>query len=112
MWATAPNVKASIVSDLQPIGPHDCKNCGGADVMAIFIATSGPFQTPHNPYSEETSHWDSAANGRRGGWWVGKTYTRPCPVCHGKREPITVKQFPTQRKMGMLVHPDTGEILE
>lgn len=108
-----PAVKKAFVSDVQPIGALDCRNCGGAEVMAIFIATKGPFQTPEAPYKDETSHFDETA-GRKGGWWVGKTYTFPCPVCLGGKKPIASepKSYPVQDYMPALVHPATGERLE
>jgi len=103
LWSV-PGVKAVFVSDITPINPFDCENCGGAGVMAIFIAKKGPFQAPGSPYSanNETSHWDQSAIGGRGGWWVGETFTATCPTCNGQQKPITVKQFPVgdaMRKM-------------
>ena len=108
------DVKKTFVSDIQHTNPRDCENCGGAEVMSIFLATKGPFQSPGAPNNrDETSHWDSTV-GMKGGWWVGKTYTFPCPVCFGVKrvEPAIVDQMPTQDYMVTLLEPNTGEHLE
>lgn len=118
--ASAPEVRKVFVADVQRTGVLDCENCGGVEVIAVFIATKGPFQAPAAPYSSdgETSHFDADV-GSKGGWWVGKTYTFPCPVCIGDRpqpaKPITPPKqsaYPVQREIGRLLHPATKERLE
>lgn len=73
------NVKEAFISVIEPVSPKDCQNCGGAEVFALFLATDGPYQSPGAPYRGDgkTSHWDETIKK----WWVGNTYTFPCPVC-------------------------------
>jgi len=110
MLAKNIDVKKTFVSDIQRINPKDCENCGGAEVMSIFLAMKGPFQAAATPNNrDETSHWDNAA-GRKGGWWVGKTYTFPCPVCLGVKRAEPENVMPTQPAMVGLMNPHTGEV--
>ena len=81
--AKAIDVKWFRVSDIQAILPSDCKNCGGVGWLGIFVSKRGPFKSPGHPYGEETSKWDQETYAGQGGWWVGKTFTLPCPVCLG-----------------------------
>jgi len=76
--ATQEAVKACFVSEVQGL-PGDCPNCGGVGVLAIFLATEGPYQAPTAPYrsDKKTSHFHDGA------WWVGKTSCFPCPDCKG-----------------------------
>ena len=109
-YISVPGVKAAFVSDISPVNPHDCTNCGGAQVFALFVATKGPFQAPAAPYAKdgETSHFDPTA-GKLGGWWVGKTFTFPCPVCLGGQKPVEVA-IPQPRQAAFMAA--TGERLE
>jgi len=90
--------KAAFISDIQAVNDNECQNCGGADVFCVFIATKGPFSAPNSPYgsSGESSHFDKSV-GKNGAWWVGKSYTFPCPVCKEKEIQISVSQYPTKK---------------
>jgi hypothetical protein len=77
----APEVKKAWLSDNKPLRSDDCPNCGGLGFHAVFVAVAGPFKTPAAPYSGKSSkYW-------QGSWWVGGTYTAPCPVCGGDKTP-------------------------
>jgi len=117
MFASQSKVKKAFISDTPKTNPNDCDHCGGAEVFALFCGLKGPFQTPAAPNQKEgemylVSHWDETA-GNKGGWWVGVTYTFPCPVCIGGQKPIEPERtYPTQREMGRLIHPHTKEVFE
>jgi len=116
MLASNPKVKKAFISDTPPTNPLDCYNCGGTEILALFCAIRGPFQSPAAPGSKEgesylTSHFDETV-GQQGGWWAGITYTFPCPVCIGQHQQKPLMEFPVQEEMGKLIHPDTKEILE
>lgn len=82
--AKRPTTKAALFSEIAPIGPLDCRNCGGNGKMAIFIAIEGPFESPGcNPYGEKSIKFDGECYNGRGGYWLGNTFTFDCPVCHG-----------------------------
>ena len=82
-WAK--NAKWYRLTDIPKAGKRDCDNCGGAQVMGIFLAKSGPFTTPGNPpYGEECMTYDPEAYNGAGGYWVGKTLSLPCPKCGGR----------------------------
>jgi len=74
LWK-APDTRASFVSEIAPLNPHDCENCGGVGSLYTFIATKGPFNSPG--MMTEVSHWHNDK------WWVGKHHSAPCPVCQG-----------------------------
>ena len=116
LYATHPSVKKSFISITEPTGALDCPNCGGTETFALFCAIKGPFQSPATPGAMEgefylTSHFDETI-GRKGGWWVGITYTFPCPVCIGKEQQKPLQNYPVQERMKTLVHPNTDEVLE
>lgn len=75
------SVKAVFIGVLESPNPTDCRNCGGAGVMSMFLATEGPYNSPAAPYSGKSSHWYD------GKWWVGNTITAPCPVCEKEIPP-------------------------
>lgn len=97
---TQPTVKAAFVSDIKPKLPDDCGNCGGFGVLCVFIATEGPYRTPAAPYrgDNKTSHWHDNK------WWVGQTYSFPCPDCNGLGcvERKHTKAVPIQREISEL----------
>ena len=105
----------AFISDVQPINKQlDCYNCGGAEIFALFCAIKGPFQSPGAPGMKQgehylTSHFDETA-GKKGGWWVGITYTFPCPVCLKGQAQKPLMDYPTQRHMVGLMNPNTGEV--
>ena len=72
-------VKAAFLSNIESKLPNDCQNCGGFGVLVVFIATEGPYQSPAAPYraDNKTSHWHDDK------WWVGSSYSFPCPDCAG-----------------------------
>lgn len=90
--------KAAFISENKPIGVNDCKNCGGMDMFYVFIATKGPFATPSSSFGGDVSTFDPTI-GKNGGWWVGKSFTYPCPVCKGKTilTDSNVSQYPTKK---------------
>lgn len=99
-YSRNPLIKKVFVSDVEPTGALDCYNCGGIEVIAVFLALKGPFQSPGAPGMKEgehylTSHWDETVI-PKGGWWVGKTITFPCPVCLGDLPQKPVRQYETQ----------------
>jgi hypothetical protein len=106
--------KKVFISDVAPIGALDCPNCGGVESFALFVALRGPFQSPGTPGAMEgnhylTSHYDESL-GVRGGWWVGITYTFPCPVCLKGQPQKPLKDFPTQREINFVFNSDTEEV--
>jgi len=46
MFATRPNVKKAFISITEPTNPNDCKNCGGAEIFALFCATKARSSLP------------------------------------------------------------------
>lgn len=68
-------IKAAFVSEVKPLQPSDCGNCGGSGKMITFVARGGPFNTPGG---KGISHF---ANGK---WWQGENFTALCPVCQGE----------------------------
>lgn len=80
-----PGIKAAFISENEPLLEEDCPNCGGLGLFSTFIATNGPF---NNPSAKGVNHF---ADGK---WWVGQTFTAPCPVCGGVNPEIRV---PAQR---------------
>ena len=89
-WALD-SVKAAFVLDEPGILPErDCVNCGGRGFMSTFVASKGPFNNVGN--LGEVSHYHD------GKWWVGKTITATCPVCHGlNNKPVLVEETPAQK---------------
>ena len=98
------NPKAAFISEIELLNPTECQNCGGVGFFALFLASKGPFQTPAAPYNSnrESSHFDETA-GKNGGWWVGTTYTFPCPECLDGEIPLPTKQYPTQKAMSKVL---------
>lgn len=90
MWR-AGNTKAAFVSEAVSKKASDCQNCGGAGMMATFIAVMGPFD--NLPVGKGIiAHY---ANGK---WWGGANFTAPCPVCGGSGRAATV---PEQKKLSL-----------
>jgi len=86
----ASNTKAAFFSDIQPMHPRDCKNCGGIGTMILFIATGGPFVNVPGGIA----HY----SGDR--WWSGTNIEKACPVCKGTGiNPQYVEQPPKQREL-------------
>jgi DNA replication protein DnaC len=57
---------------------HVCINCGGHEMMMVFIIESGPYQQP----SKKGDKWMDLTGMNFGkGWFHGKLETSPCPVC-------------------------------
>lgn len=104
--------KISFLSDVQPISPNDCKNCGGMGYFFLFLATDGPFQSPS---VHKVNKWHNEA------WYVGETQSYKCPDCGGRGKVKPAPERFVQHEMGNwdeiagrmgLRHPNTGEILE
>lgn len=72
------DTKAAFVSEIKPMLPSECMNCGGLGFLATFVATEGPYKSP-SPKHKEISHFDGEH------WWVGETIAAECPVCKGPR---------------------------
>lgn len=66
-------LKGAFISDIHPVHPRDCHNCGGVGTMVLFLATGGPFRE----VPTGISHFSA------GKWWVGKNVEEICPVCKG-----------------------------
>jgi len=91
LYATAPAVKKTFVSDVQASNPLDCPNCGGMGTMSIFCAVKGPFESP-DPSGKQDAAGNFYSNHHdKYGWWVGITYSHYCPVCDGlcRAQPVT-----------------------
>lgn len=70
-----PTLRAAFVSEIKPIHPRDCKNCGGVGTLVIFLAVNGPFPDPPGP--------PAVIKFVNGNWWSGKSLEATCPVCGG-----------------------------
>jgi hypothetical protein len=90
-----PNIKGAFVSNINPVHPRDCKNCGGVGTIMLFLATGGPFiNVPSG-----IAHW---ADGR---WWKGKNFEEMCPDCKGNGiDPKYVEQ-PVSMRTDRLTNP-------
>jgi DNA replication protein DnaC len=51
-----------------------CQNCGGHQIMMVFIIESGPYKQPLGKVK-----WLDLESGS--GWYLGKLEIAPCPVC-------------------------------
>jgi len=54
-----------------------CRNCGGARLMFVFVAASGPFSQPNGGKVK----WLASPTP---GWYTGETHSSPCPRCTGE----------------------------
>jgi hypothetical protein len=86
----APETKACFVSEIAPITPVDCENCGGVGKIFIFVATGGPFREA--PGAGKVGHW------HKDRWWVGGTHSGTCPVCKGLGRKESDPQFHVDTK--------------
>lgn len=97
-----PSTKAAWISDFQPM-PGKCTNCGGAGVIAAFIATEGPYDTPAHPYLKRGETWLTSKTDIIKGqvkYWVGQTISVPCPDCQNTTAPVSVTPqhtYPTSK---------------
>jgi hypothetical protein len=96
-----PAVKKAWISEY--IGKSGaCQNCGGTGIVAAFIATDGPFDSPANPYSVRDGHHLASKAETINGitkWWVGQTYSMPCPECANSRpERAVTPQAPVYKQ--------------
>lgn len=78
----SPDVKNAWVSENKSPNPEDCKNCGGAGYLYLFLATGGPFGTPGIGKGTVSKFYN-------GKWWIGKTMSFVCPECVKSRPPQT-----------------------
>lgn len=62
-----------------------CENCGGTEIVMVFCATGGPFQTPANPYLLDEKGKPLSSKFIDGKWWVGHAYSAPCPECQNDK---------------------------
>jgi hypothetical protein len=82
-WKT-PGALRAFVSQPEGTYANKCENCGGAGYFIGSIAVAGPFDQPST--TSNVYRWHD------GKWWVVKTKTVDCPVCHnGKQEALTGK---------------------
>lgn len=65
--------------ELYPSDPHGCKNCGGTEVMMLFVIESGPYRVPNGKVK-----WLDFpdGDGRKSGWYTGELKIEWCPICH------------------------------
>jgi hypothetical protein len=87
-----PSVKAAWISDF-PDEPGKCANCGGTGIIAAFIATEGPYDSPAHPYAKRGDVWltskTEVINGKMK-YWVGQTMSVACPECQNTLAPSAV----------------------
>jgi hypothetical protein len=84
-----PATKAAWISEF-PVLPGKCQNCGGVGIVAAFIATEGPYDTPAHKRGEV---WLTSKTEIINGltkYWVGQTISAPCPDCQNQLAPTSV----------------------
>ena len=93
-----PLVKKAWISEPAMTSSVCCQNCGGANVIAAFVATEGPYDTPANAYlTKEGLRLTSKSDHINGKlkWWLGYTISVPCPDCQDR---IPTAGTPPQRE--------------
>ena len=58
-----------------------CPNCGGLGLVYIFVPETRPSRQPHARKGIINHYLDFGEGDSRTGWYGGKTYSAPCPVC-------------------------------
>lgn len=58
--------------------PSACWNCGGSQMMLVYIIRSGPYQSPNG----KKVKW-LEGEGVAPGWYDGETHAAACPRCQG-----------------------------
>ena len=103
-----PAVRKAWISEF-PAMPGQCENCGGAGIVAAFIATSGPFNQPAGPYQVidgvRMTSKPEVINGKTR-FWMGQTISLPCPECQNQIAPTSAAPNHTWAKQAKMDYTD------
>lgn len=58
--------------------PHICPNCGGHEIMLVYVISSGPFRQPNGGKVKWLDYPEP-------GFYTGELKSAPCPVCQKGR---------------------------
>lgn len=83
--ALAPNPKAFPMAAGQ--FPQLCENCGGHQVMMVYVVENGPYTAPNGSKVKwlDLAPSDNPNRPSVSGWYSGRLQVAPCPVCQGGR---------------------------
>ena len=103
-----PAVKKAWVSEF-PYMPGQCENCGGAGIVAAFIATEGPYDHPAGAYlirdGIRLTSKPEVINGKTR-FWMGQTISLPCPECQNQIAPTSAVPNHTWAKQAKMDYTD------
>lgn len=67
--------------------PRLCENCGGHQIMMVYVIRDGPFEVPMGKvkWLDLCPDPENSLRPSRAGWYAGELKVSPCPVCQAGR---------------------------